>query len=294
MLVRALGHARWQETTFLRTFIQHPGCTRNLTSGTDGSAEKRPSAKATPDELTVLPFLRHPLGVKEKPSPVLKTWADTREELMNQETRLAQREHLVKEATKGYFTDLNATRRHGGKTWIAPNVMIREDKALYFPNIVGSSLDTKSKKHTASMCEGRISVISMLSTRMSEIHVNGFTTPTNERYLSNPLYQYVQINLQENLLKSFLVSLFLSSIAKSVPQELHSTYLVSSQNMEFVREHLGMVNKHIGYVYLVDDNLKVRWAGCADAKVEETNALEQCTGVLLSRLDKKISPKAPR
>lgn len=94
MLVRALAHARWQETTTLRTFIQHPVCTRNLTSGTDGSAEKRPSAKATPDELTVLPFLQHPLGVKEKPSPVLKTWADTREELMNQETRLAQREHL--------------------------------------------------------------------------------------------------------------------------------------------------------------------------------------------------------
>ncbi|KAG1776363.1 ATPase assembly factor ATP10 [Suillus placidus] len=293
MLVRALVHARWQETATLRRFIQLPGCTRNLTSGTDGSAEKRPSANAPLDELT-LPFLQRPLGVKERPSPVLKTWADTREELMNQETRLAQREHLMKEATKGYFTDLNATRRHGGKTWVAPNVMIREDKALYFPNIVGSSLDTKSKKHTASMCDGRISVVSMLSTRMSEIHVNGFTTPTNERYLSNPLYQYVQINLQENLLKSFIVSLFLSSIAKSVPPELHSTYLVSSQNMEFVREQLGMVNKHVGYVYLVDDNLKVRWAGCADAKVEETNALEQCTGVLLSRLAKKSSAKAPR
>lgn len=33
----------------------------------------------------------------------------------------------MKEATKGYFTDLNATRKHGGKTWIAPNVMIRAD-----------------------------------------------------------------------------------------------------------------------------------------------------------------------
>jgi len=125
----------------------------------------------------------------------------------------------------------------------------------------------------------------------TQIHVNGFTAPTNERFLSNPLYQYVQINLQENLLKSFLVSLFLSSIAKSVPQELHPTYLVSSQNMEFLRDALGMVNKHVGYVYLVDDNLKVRWAGCADAKVEETNALEQCTGVLLNRLERKRSAK---
>ncbi|OJA08408.1 hypothetical protein AZE42_00994 [Rhizopogon vesiculosus] len=292
MFVRAPVRARWQETANLRRFIQRPGCARYLTSGTDESVKK--STKALPDDDLTLPFLQRPLGVKERPSPVLKTWADTREELMDQETRLAQRKHLMKEATKGYFTDLNATRKHGGKTWIAPNVMIREDKALYFPNIIGSSLDRKSKKHTTSICEGRISVISMLSTRMSEIHVNGFTAPTNARFLSNPLYQYVQINLQENLLKSFLVSLFLSSIAKSVPPELHPTYLVSSQNMEFLRDQLGMMNKHVGYVYLVDSNLKVRWAGCADAKVEETDALERCTGVLLNRLEKKRSAKAPQ
>lgn len=54
--------------------------------------------------------------------------------------------------------------------------------------------------------------------------------------------------------------------------------------MEYVREPLGMANKHVGYVFLVDENLKIRWAGCGDAKAEETSALEQCTGVLLNRL----------
>lgn len=122
-----------------------------------------------------------------------------------------------------------------------------------------------------------------VTTNKDQVHVQGFVSPTNARYLSNPLYQYVQINLQENLLKSWLVSLFLSSIAKTVPKELHPTYLVSSQSVEFVREPLGMTNKHVGYVYLVDENLKIRWAGCADAKVEETEALETCTGVLLNR-----------
>jgi ATPase complex subunit ATP10 len=57
--------------------------------------------------------------------------------------------------------------------------------------------------------------------------------------------------------------------------------------MEYVREDLGMVNKHVGYVYLVDEMCKVRWAGCADAKVEEAKALEKCTGILLDRLDKR-------
>lgn len=102
--------------------------------------------------------------------------------------------------------------------------------------------------------------------------------------MSNPLYQYIQVNLQENLLKSWLVSLFLTSIAKGVPPNLHSTYIVSNQDMEYVREPLGMANKHVGYVFLVDENLKIRWAGCGDAKAEETSALEQCTGVLLNRL----------
>lgn len=60
--------------------------------------------------------------------------------------------------------------------------------------------------------------------------------------------------------------------------------------MEYVREDLGMTNKHVGYVYLLDEMCRVRWAGCADAKEEETRALEKCTGVLLDRLDKRINP----
>ncbi|KAI6116143.1 ATP10 protein-domain-containing protein [Pisolithus sp. B1] len=216
-----------------------------------------------------LPLLQRPLGVTERPQAHTKSWEDTRKELVDEETRLRQREHLLKEASKGYFTDLNATRRHGGKSWIAPNVMIREDKALYFPNVTGSRLDTREQAHTTDMCQRRVSVIAMLSTRMSEVHVKGFVAPTNARYLSSPRYQYIQINLQENLLKSWLVSLFLASIARSVPRELHPTYLVSKS------EH---------GVY---ENLKVRWAGCADAKVEETRALEQCAGVLINRLEKK-------
>ena len=44
-----------------------------------------------------------------------------------------------------------------------------------------------------------------------------------------------------------------------------------------------MTNSRIGYVYLVDENLKVRWAACADAKEEEEEALIRCTHILLNR-----------
>lgn len=71
-----------------------------------------------------------------------------------------------------------------------------------------------------------------------------------------------------------------------MPPELQANYLVSSQNMEYVRQPLGMTNSKVGYVYLIDESLRIRWGGCADATVEETQALEACTGVLLARLEK--------
>jgi len=49
---------------------------------------------------------------------------------------------------------------------------------------------------------------------------------------------------------------------------------------------MGMTNSKVGYVYLVDENLKIRWAGCADATEKEAQSLETCTGVLLKRLEK--------
>jgi len=186
-------------------------------------------------------------------------------------------------------------------------VMIREDKSLYFPDIMGSALDGSGKKHTTDLCTGRISLISILTTRISEVrfwpsfvtavhsnidspqvHVAGFTTQAHSRFSTHPLYIPIMINIQENLLKSFVVSLLLPSIREQVPKELHPTYLVSAQNMEYVREDIGMVNKHVGYVYLVDEMCRIRWAGCGDAKVEEARALETCTGVLLDRLEKKV------
>jgi len=129
----------------------------------------------------------------------------------------------------------------------------------------------------------------MLSTTMSEEHAKSFTAPALETHESHPLFRFVQINLQENLLKGFLVSMFLTSIRTRTPAHLQPTYLVSRQNMEYLREPLGMLNKHIGYVYLVDENCKVRWAGCGFAMDEESVALRNCTRVLLQRLDKSGS-----
>ena len=42
-------------------------------------------------------------------------------------------------------------------------------KALYFPNIAGSRLDNGERTHTTYMCAGKVSVVAMLTTKMSEV-----------------------------------------------------------------------------------------------------------------------------
>jgi ATPase complex subunit ATP10 len=104
---------------------------------------------------------------------------------LNVITACTQNLFRIKEAGKGYFHDMNMTRRNGGKTWIAPNVLIREDvrgvlvffmksnfihqKALYFPNVKGQCLENGKSKDTTPLCFGRISLIAMLGSQISQV-----------------------------------------------------------------------------------------------------------------------------
>ena len=71
----------------------------------------------------------------------------------------------------------------------------------------------------------------------------GYTKSPNALYRKNPMYQYVQINLQENILKSILVHIFLSSLRSKIPPNQHTRYLVSRQNV--VRASRNLVDSII-------------------------------------------------
>jgi ATPase complex subunit ATP10 len=151
----------------------------------------------------------------------------------------------LKEASKGYFRDLNATRRHGGKTWIAPTVMIREDvcmslkyywgfltsvvntrnqKALYFPDIVGKSLATGEKLHTTDMCAGRISVISMLSTKISEVGSSEFFRVVPSSHL--PMHSFIPKDLSNRRTVDFH-PIRLINLSRSISKRTFSKQLSS-------------------------------------------------------------------
>lgn len=45
----------------------------------------------------------------------------------------------VKQASTGYFYDLHMTRVHGGKTWMAPGVLIRQDVRALMASLIHPS-----------------------------------------------------------------------------------------------------------------------------------------------------------
>ncbi|KAE8226019.1 hypothetical protein CF319_g1333 [Tilletia indica] len=51
----------------------------------------------------------------------------------------------------------------------------------------------------------------------------------------------------------------------------------------YLRSALHLHNKHVGYVFLVDQRCRIRWAGGGFAEEGEREALRACTGVLLAR-----------
>lgn len=162
--------------------------------------------------------------------------------------------------------------------------MPADQRALYFPDIKGTALSDGSTKHTTDMLHDKVSIVAILTSKVSEEHTRSFYNQSLERFSSDANFQLVQVNLQENSLKAYLISLFISSLRKQIPPPEQVTYLLSSQNMDSVREEVGMQNKHVGYTYLVGPDGKIRWAGCGFAEPDEERALTACTAVLLDRL----------
>jgi ATPase complex subunit ATP10 len=67
---------------------------RPLARRTINTGRAYSTANPAKDELPPLPILQKPLGVKERPTALAKTWEERKADLLNQEKRLEQRRHL--------------------------------------------------------------------------------------------------------------------------------------------------------------------------------------------------------
>lgn len=195
---------------------------------------------------------------------------------------LAKRKDLVEKWGTNYFRDFKNIRKYrSGKTFIANPKIFRKDVALYFPNFHGDTLQDKNAD-TTLVLKDKISVVNVYSSQWGESQAQTFTGKKQNTALHDLLAQYpgkaqmVDINIEENTLKAWIITLFRFQLRASRPKENWGKYFVVRQGVsDKIRETIGLLNGRVGYVYLVDEECKIRWAGSGNAEGNEAEDLTQ-------------------
>ncbi|WEW61633.1 Mitochondrial ATPase complex subunit atp10 [Emydomyces testavorans] len=231
--------------------------------------------------------LTHPLGLPYPPEIGQHTGIDRRtlwqrkDEFTSREKQIERRIRLAKEFSKPYFREWTRMRYHKGKTFLSNPRLFKADKALYFPNLFGRTLDRLNPlKHTTPVLQGKVSVVSIFSSLWAERQAASFVglkqNSTLHRMIqeANAIAQKVEINVEDNWLKALLIRSFMGSIRRKLPEAQHGRYfLVTTGFTDFLKEQIGVMNGKVGYVYLLDDACRIRWAGSSVATPVEMESL---------------------
>lgn len=170
-----------------------------------------------------------------------------------------------------------------GKSFLANPKMFKAEAALYFPNFRGMTLEKGDNvKDTTPVLRGKISVVTVFSSVWGEEQTKTFVgtkqNPQVQELLEQgkDVAQRVDINIEENVVKFWLISMFASGMRKKMPESQQGKYFVVQKGVsETIRETIGLLNSKVGYVFLLDEQCKIRWAGSADAHDVEKEYLVQ-------------------
>lgn len=171
---------------------------------------------------------------------------------------------------------------HRGKLWLSSSKLFKAGSALYHPNMQGYTLANASEMcDTTSVLSGKISIVSVFTGLWAEEQAKTFVSeevnPELNRVVDETGVQRVWINIEEDWMRAGLLRLFLGGLRKKIREGEWGRYFVVRRGLEdAVRQDMGMVNAKIGYVYLVDEKCKIRWAGSGDAGEGEREGLSGC------------------
>ena len=101
--------------------------------------------------------------------------------------------------------------------------------------------------------------------------------------------QRVEVNIEEGRMRAWLVRMSVGGLQRMRPSSEWRRYFVVRRGVTAsVREHLGMANGKVGYVYLLDEECRIRWAGCGEATDGERESLAKAARRLVGGGVKKV------
>ncbi|KAL8824696.1 MAG: hypothetical protein Q9191_004876, partial [Dirinaria sp. TL-2023a] len=193
-------------------------------------------------------------------------------------------------AIKPYFREWSALSSYKGKTFFPPRALFRGERALYFPNLRGYTLANRWKvdKDTTDVLRGKISLVVLYSGKWAIDQTDSFAGKEQNPELQKLMaegggLQRVDINFEEQRLRAAMLWMFTGALKKTKKAEDWDKYFVVRKGLvDDVRMDISFINVKVGYVYLVDWDCKIRWAGSGDADGEEREGLVTCAKRLIN------------
>jgi ATPase complex subunit ATP10 len=246
-----------------------------------GNAPKREIAPLRIDSSFKLKPLGAPIGLSHPPKPSDDHWDLRSKGSSAIERNLEKREKLHKAWNKSYFRDFRNADHNRGKFYLGNERLWKGDKALWFPNLRGRTLEGKGAKETTSVLKGKVSAVSIFSRDWAAGQAASFVgekeNPEFSQIIaeSEGLAQHVRINFEEGRLFQTILWLFERNLKSLTPEDDWSRYFILRGIPGSVKEQLGMLNEKVGYCFLLDPNCRVRWSANADSTDEERAALNR-------------------
>ncbi|KAI0243826.1 Mitochondrial ATPase complex subunit atp10 [Massospora cicadina] len=169
-----------------------------------------------------------------------------------------------------------------GKLFEANEREVPEQHALYMPNMQLVPLSPHLEKFKAGQSKvelmdqlaGKLTLVTFYLTQYGEAQCRSFVSPFQALVgVKPPDLQLVEINVAERFFNGLLLRLFAWRIRSQLPEARQANYYLRYGSLEAIREKLAMVNALIGYVFLVDRDLKVRWYANGEATPKEIEAM---------------------
>lgn len=197
-----------------------------------------------------------------------------------------------------YFRDWKNLDHHKGKTFLAPPRLFKPDKSLYFPNLFGQTLlkTTSLPRDTTPILRGKASVVILFSGAWAEKQALSFISEKANPGLHAILQahkgraQLVRVNIEDqSMMRYWIVRIMTRWLRKNFFEENWGKYfMVKAGISDEIRESIGYLNGKVGYVYLVDGDCKIRWAGSGPADAEEVQSLTKGMATLMTEMKRGV------
>lgn len=207
-------------------------------------------------------------------------------EVFGSEAKERRQKKLDHEITHSPFYESKSFTNTNGKIFSPPVSYFKRDKAKFFPDFVGNTLE-KPTQNLHELLDGKVSIVRLYCTVSGEKCTETYFNVAQQNYLTTgydsfnadyPSSQIIDINIPQNWLKGFLVKLSKNSIKKSIPQPRHKGYFVVPDHLfPFnIKEKLMCDNMCSGYIYILDHQGRIRWATSGYADKAELALMWKC------------------